>query len=179
MFHRARSITPCCLVFEDIDAMITTEPLVLPEPARRLGSTRACSSLATTNHPERLDPAIVERPSRFDRKYHFDLPGPTERAAYLARGTSKLGDVKITTRLEKLVDATEEFSFAYLKELYLSAMMRWMRERKAGGMAEALGSQAAALREQMKTGAPAQAATTPGEGDAGMAAFLGAMRRRR
>ena len=37
-------------------------------------------TLATTNHPDRLDPAIVDRPSRFDRKYHFGLPALRARA---------------------------------------------------------------------------------------------------
>jgi AAA+ superfamily predicted ATPase len=36
-------------------------------------------TLATTNHPERLDLSIVDRPSRFDRKYPFDLPELPER----------------------------------------------------------------------------------------------------
>ena len=40
--------------------------------------------IATTNHPEKLDPAILERPSRFDRKYTFTLPAPEERTAYIA-----------------------------------------------------------------------------------------------
>jgi SpoVK/Ycf46/Vps4 family AAA+-type ATPase len=43
-----------------------------------------CVTPATTNHPERLDPSIVDRPSRFDRKYHFELPGPDERRAYVS-----------------------------------------------------------------------------------------------
>ena len=44
-------------------------------------------TLATSNHPERLDPAIVQRPSRFDRTYRFDLPAQRERAAYMRTGT--------------------------------------------------------------------------------------------
>jgi SpoVK/Ycf46/Vps4 family AAA+-type ATPase len=39
--------------------------------------------LATTNHPENLDTAILDRPSRFDRKYNFDLPAEAERLAYI------------------------------------------------------------------------------------------------
>jgi len=31
-------------------------------------------TIATTNHPERIDDAILNRPSRSDVKYHFDLP---------------------------------------------------------------------------------------------------------
>ncbi len=45
--------------------------------------------LATANHPELLDPALTERPSRFDRKYNFDLPAEGERESYI-RKTSRL-----------------------------------------------------------------------------------------
>lgn len=31
---------------------------------------------------ERLDPGISKRPSRFDRKYHFNLPATPERVKY-------------------------------------------------------------------------------------------------
>jgi hypothetical protein len=41
-------------------------------------------ALATTNHPERLDPSILDRPSRFDRKYPFDLPELPKRHAYIS-----------------------------------------------------------------------------------------------
>lgn len=39
----------------------------------------------------------MDRPSRFDRKYHFDLPELAERSAYLALWQSKL-DAKLGGR---------------------------------------------------------------------------------
>jgi len=33
-------------------------------------------TIATTNHPHKLDRSILDRPSRFDRKFHFPLPMP-------------------------------------------------------------------------------------------------------
>jgi ATP-dependent 26S proteasome regulatory subunit len=120
-----------------------------------LGSASGLLTVATTNHAEKLDPAIVERPSRFDRKYHFLLPGPSERTAYLRQWNLKLSaEMRIDDQaLDRLVAATDAFSFAYLKELYLSAMLRWMGARNAGGMADALTSQVESLRSQMTTGA--------------------------
>ena len=83
-------------------------------------------TLATTNHPERLDPAILDRPSRFDRKYPFDLPELTERKAYIVMWNDSL---KPSLRLSeegtaKISELTEGFSFAYLKELFLSSKLR-------------------------------------------------------
>jgi hypothetical protein len=41
----------------------------------------------TTNHRERLDPAIIDRPSRFDRKYPFDLPAARSAGSTPRSGT--------------------------------------------------------------------------------------------
>src|SRR5262249_35575934 len=105
--------------------------------------------IATTNHPERLDPAILDRPSRFDRKYPFDLPALPERLAYITMWSASL---QPALRLSedgktKLASATEGFSFAYLKELFLSSMMRWINQQ--GNMEQVMLEQESVLREQM------------------------------
>ncbi len=164
VFARAKEVSPCCLVFEDLDAMIHDKNRsVFLNQLDGLESAPGLVTIATTNHAERLDPAIVERPSRFDRKYHFGLPGAEERRAYLALWNAKMSDAMRVDDAGRaaLVAATDEFSFAYLKELYLSSMMRWMSERGSGssprGMRAVLDSQVSALREQMRAGASAQA----------------------
>ena len=107
--------------------------------------------LATTNHPERLDPAILNRPSRFDRKYHFELPAPPERAAYIGIWNRDLEpDLRLSASgIEAAVAVTDGFSFAYLKELFLSSMMRWIARPGAHSMEQMMGEQRAMLREQM------------------------------
>ena len=120
VFHRAKEIAPCCLVFEDLDAMIhdKNRSLFLNQ-LDGLESASGLLTIATTNHADRLDPAIVERPSRFDRKYHFLLPGPTERRAYLAQWNGRIGEAMRVEDdvLDRLVERTADFSFAHLKEL--------------------------------------------------------------
>ncbi len=164
VFSRARDITPCVLVFEDLDAMIHDQNRsFFLNKLDGLSDASGIITLATTNHPDKLDPAIVERPSRFDRKYHFDLPSAPERERYLAMWNAR---VDAAMRIEpsvlsELVEDTSEFSFAYLKELWLSAMVRWMHERKAGEMRAHLRGQVRALREQMKTDLAPRPVTTP------------------
>jgi AAA+ superfamily predicted ATPase len=165
VFSRAHEITPCVLVFEDIDAMIHDKNRsFFLNKLDALSHAPGLVTLATTNHPERLDPAIIHRPSRFDRKYHFELPAASERAAYLAMWNER---VDPAMRVEgaiiaELVEDTHEFSFAYLKELWLSAMVRWMHDRIAGEMRAHLRVQLRALREQMTSPVPvAPPATTP------------------
>ncbi|MEM9163135.1 MAG: AAA family ATPase, partial [Cyanobacteria bacterium P01_F01_bin.4] len=109
--------------------------------------------IASTNHPERLDMAILERPSRFDRKYHFELPGIPERTAYLALWNHKLKpDMQLSPAdLDAIAAAADGFSFAYLKELLLSASMSWVQQRTPGSMAKVMTEQLNKLRSQMES----------------------------
>ena len=68
VFARARMATPCLLVLEDLDSMIDNEnrSFFLNE-LDGFESNTGLVVLATTNHADRLDPAILNRPSRFDR----------------------------------------------------------------------------------------------------------------
>lgn len=168
VFSRAREISPCVLVFEDLDAMITDEnrSLFLNQIDGFSGSS-GMITLATTNHVDRLDPAITERPSRFDRKYHFDLPAAPERQAYVELWNRRLGaEMRLPEdALGLLVDDTAGFSFAYLKELFVSGMVRWMRDRRPGTMLGILRGELGTLRQQMTTELSAPPPKPKGESD--------------
>lgn len=154
VFDQARAVAPCVLVFEDLDSLLTPEnrSYFLNELDGFAGN-HGILTLATTNHPERLDPAILDRPSRFDRKYPFDLPERAERRVYIKQWNQSLEtELQLTEDgLELVVEATEEFSFAYLKELFLAATMRWIRDQQEGTMNGIMLEQAEKLREQMAT----------------------------
>ncbi|MEW6208412.1 MAG: ATP-binding protein [Acidobacteriota bacterium] len=152
VFNRARQTAPCLVVLEDLDSLIDdkTRSAFLNE-MDGFATNTGVVVLATTNHPERLDPAILDRPSRFDRKYHFNLPAAAERLRFIeAKNESLQPDMRLSEEgLIVVVKLTEGFSFAYLKELFLSSMMEWMEEMKSGGMDEIMSSRAAVLRGQM------------------------------
>jgi len=154
IFKRARESTPCVLVLEDLDAMFTprTRSYFLNELDGFAANT-GIIVLATTNYPERLDPSILERPSRFDRKYHFNLPEVPERRAYLAMWNEQMqAETRLSEAgLDQVADHTGGFSFAYLKELFLSSMMRWINEPRPGGMDMVMLEQADALCLQMSS----------------------------
>src|SRR5713226_7073559 len=134
VFARARITTPCLLVMEDLDSMIDdkSRAFFLNE-LDGFETNTGVVVLATTNHPDRLDPAILDRPSRFDRKYYFDRPAEAERSAYTAAWNNDLQpELRLSeTVAAEVIQQTEGFSFAYLKELFLSSMMHWMAT--AGG----------------------------------------------
>lgn len=192
VFARARMTSSCLLVLEDLDSMIDDEnrSFFLNE-LDGFENNAGVVVLATTNHADRLDPAILDRPSRFDRKYYFNLPGAEERRAYVeawnksAIGSERVTDGKIrevgtasgpvaidpvrhpalrlsAEAIEEVVQQTENFSFAYLKELFLSATMQWISTRAVAldpsqrfapvdelSMGEIIRDQAELLRGQM------------------------------
>lgn len=166
VFDRARKTAPCVLVFEDLDSLLNAQnrSFFLNE-LDGFASNIGVVTLATTNHPERLDPAILDRPSRFDRKYPFDLPEQAERQAYIAlwnaslKPALRLSDAGMIT----LSELTEGFSFAYLKELFLSSMMRWIANEQQGTMEQTMSGQVHTLKEQMASANALAAVETPEE----------------
>jgi len=154
VFEKARKITPSIVVLEDIDSLINNanRAFFLNE-LDGFASNTGVVVLATTNHPDRLDPAILDRPSRFDRKYYFNNPAPAERYAYVSSWSSSVDtDLRISgATISKVVEATEGFSFAYLKELMLSSMMVWISEGSRTRMDSIIVNRAQILTREMKS----------------------------
>jgi len=152
VFARARKTTPSIVVLEDLDSLIDdyNRAFFLNE-LDGFASNTGVVVVATTNHPETLDAAILDRPSRFDRKYYFNLPAPAERLAYIYSWNQSLEPaLRLSTRaVRKTVKATDGFSFAYLKELFLSSMMQWMTVPGDGNLDAVMAARAAVLRDQM------------------------------
>jgi AAA+ superfamily predicted ATPase len=153
VFARARKTSGCVIVLEDLDSLVSdaNRSFFLNEMDGFAQNT-GIAVLATTNYPKKLDPALLQRPSRFDRKYYFELPALSERLAYIARWNETLADgLRLDcSGMQTIADKTEEFSFAYLKELFVSAMMQWISDGSREPMAVVMQSQIVSLREQMQ-----------------------------
>ena len=153
VFDKARGLTPCVLILEDLDSLVNDQNRsFFLNQLDGFEQNHGLMVLATTNHPDRIDTAIIDRPSRFDRKYHFDLPTAGERQRYLEAWQVKLTE-ETGWKLDQvpaIVSATEGFSFAYLKELIISTLMEWMHEPK-DGLASVMEAQADLLNGQMRT----------------------------
>lgn len=162
VFDRARRSTPCLLIFEDVDALVTDENRsVFLNELDGLATNSGIITIASTNHAERLDPALRNRPSRFDRSWQFGLPAEPERSRYLTSWNQRsAARVRLDeTGCARVAAQTDGFSYAYLKELMISSLMRWIDggpERAT--LADVVAQQVAILREQM-----AESVVPPGQ----------------
>lgn len=128
IFEMARLVAPCLLIFEDLDSLVAdeTKAYFLNE-VDGLEANDGILMIGSTNHIDRLDPAVTKRPSRFDRKYHYGLPAHAERAEYARYWRKKLdgsGDVDLPDEAcDFIAQITERYSFAYMKELFITSLL--------------------------------------------------------
>ncbi|WP_246302784.1 AAA family ATPase [Paenibacillus plantarum] len=126
VFQAAAKMAPMILVIEDIDAMPQRARSYFLNILDGATSKEGIFLIGTTNYPEQIDPALMNRAGRFDRAYEIKLPDLELRQIYLEqKGIGKLlndASVFLTAKL------TEGFTFAQLNELYVSAALQWHYE---------------------------------------------------
>jgi len=128
VFEKARAEAPCVLILEDLDSLINdSNRSFFLNQLDGLENNDGLLVIGSTNHYERLDPAITKRPSRFDRKFLFNNPTHNERVLYVQYWQKKLKhnkDILFPDTLgDEIANLTCEFSFAYLKEAFVSALV--------------------------------------------------------
>ncbi|MFZ4506617.1 MAG: AAA family ATPase [Fimbriimonas sp.] len=156
IFQRARACAPAMIILEDLDTLVTPKNRShFLNELDGFASNSGILTIASANDPARLDPALVNRPSRFDRRYVFECPAAKERSQYLQFFTQSLAPgLKLDeSQAGPVADATDGFSYAYLKELVLSSMMAWI-DQPQRPFAEVLVEQVGPLRDQMSFKAP-------------------------
>ncbi|KZT53204.1 P-loop containing nucleoside triphosphate hydrolase protein [Calocera cornea HHB12733] len=161
VFDKARQMAPCVLIFEDLDALINDRNRsFFLNQMDGLSNNDGLLCIGTTNHFERLDPGLSERPSRFDRKYLFDNPDWEERKLYSKYWQHKLISNKKITFPDPLVDdiasRTADFSFAYLKEAFVSSLVLLaVGPDKSKDFSTTIRETIQSLRKQLEKGRPA------------------------
>lgn len=151
VYDTVRRTNPAILVLEDLDSLICDEnrSYFLNE-LDGLEENHGLITIATTNYPEKLDPAILDRPSRFDQKWFFGLPDLASRQVYFELWNAKLPEeVRLNDQeVAQLASLTEEFSFAYLKELCLGGILKWVQEGESTSLVEELKNYKSLLKRQ-------------------------------
>ena len=78
---------------------------------------------STTNYPERIEPRIINRPSRFDLVVHMDNPKPEAREYYLRKKLLQPDLEKYESQINQWVTDTEGMAYSHLKELIASVVV--------------------------------------------------------
>jgi ATP-dependent 26S proteasome regulatory subunit len=130
LYEIARKVSPTIMVVEDIDTLGGIDRTkggdhpILGEFLNCLAgveSNGGVITIATTNYPEYLDKALVDRPGRFDLRIDFGLPDEKLRKYILQKYLSSFNHQKID--LKPLVKDTEGMTGAHLKEMVMMAYM--------------------------------------------------------
>lgn len=132
IFNTLKNPPPTIVRFEDLDVLLQgvslSEFLNLMDGARDIKNTYF---VGTTNNPEAIDPALLHRPSRFDRKFVFGLPNQEDINRYFryflqkSNANDKEFD-DIMTMVENL--SKKELSYASLKEIFTVAAYKHYEE---------------------------------------------------
>jgi SpoVK/Ycf46/Vps4 family AAA+-type ATPase len=131
IFKRARRLSPALLINEDLDGFVTdaNRSHFLNE-MDGMENNDGLLIIASTNHPHKIDDALLRRPSRFDRVFHLGPPKVAERAAYCELILRRLRHADhLDHQLDehalasKVADRTQGFTPAFLKEVFTSAAL--------------------------------------------------------
>lgn len=122
-FSYAEEQSPSLLYFEDLDSMLEKNVDISSflNLMDGISAKNGLLVIATANDVKKLKTNITDRPSRFDRKFEIPLPNQEMAYIYLKRWFGALLSSKKCRELSKYAEKSE-FSYAYLKELYISAM---------------------------------------------------------
>lgn len=128
LFEAASHWAPSLIVLEDLERLYGNEDdgqnrtrITLQHLLNCLdgvGSKNGTIIIATANHPEKLDPAILRRPGRFDRVVPFQPPNIDLRRQYFSMLTDSCLDRDVISSAAK---QSEGFSFAQIREAYILA----------------------------------------------------------
>ncbi|KAF8592445.1 P-loop containing nucleoside triphosphate hydrolase protein [Ramaria rubella] len=155
VFEKARVCSPCVVILEDLDALINDQNRsFFLNQLDGLESNDGLLVIATTNHFDRLDTGLSNRPSRFDRKYLFPDPNEDERLLYAKYWQTKLTSNKEIdfpdSLLGEVVELCNGFSFAYLKEAFVASLVLLAGDYSMGTFGEVIKAQIKLLREQLE-----------------------------
>jgi hypothetical protein len=120
-FRQVQPNTPIVVLMEDIDAIIQqwseSEVLNILDGVDQI---QKVVFLATTNYPEMLGGRIMNRPSRFDKRFKMGNPSAESRKIYFEHIIDQETKKEFDINIDQWVEDTENMSIAHLKELFVS-----------------------------------------------------------
>lgn len=111
--------TPVVVLMEDLDSILQNVRGGESQLLNLLDGAMALDRilfLASTNYPELLEARVVNRPSRFDKRYEIPFPTLASRFMYIQHLVAKFGP----TDVKRWASDTNGLSFAHIKELFIA-----------------------------------------------------------
>jgi len=103
------------IIFEDIDGWSRGFRSILLNLLDGVEKIEKTLFMATTNYPDKLDAALIKRPSRFDSLYKIGEPSAEARAEIMKRFVPDISPEE----LKDVVKTTDKLSGAYMKEIFI------------------------------------------------------------
>lgn len=149
-FSSAASQAPSVILIEELEKYSESAYIsMVLNLMDGLATMKGVLVIATTNYPEKIDPALLLRPSRFDRVWQFSLPEEEARFRFLQKKAGvQFGD-KV---LKEVASLSSGFSMAYVQEILASALSLAMRDNRKMSAKDLITS-VNTLKKQIKTAA--------------------------
>lgn len=113
-YDLAKELAPAVIVMEDIDNWFGDHTIdLLKTEMDGIGRSKGIVTILTTNFPERLPEALLDRPGRFHDVLKFDVPTEKERSRMLVKWLPDLSDED----RKSMVSETDGMSGAHVYEL--------------------------------------------------------------
>ena len=122
-FYLANIHAPSVIILEELDRLVKSQKISMSYMLNALDGLRSNNGvlvIATSNHPEKLDLALLHRPSRFDRVWRFSLPDRKQRLELLRKKGEKFFSDNI---LNVIAERSEGFSMSYVQEVVVNALL--------------------------------------------------------
>ena len=145
-------------MFEDLDTLIDDNSrTVFLNILDGFAANDGILTIGTTNHPGNIDVALLNRPSRFDRKFVFPNPDSVHRGDYLTDRVKRVLGDGFNCEIEELVREigvkTRGYSCAMLQELVLTAATFWAHAGMQGDFMQFMDEAYILTLEQTNLGA--------------------------
>lgn len=142
-FDTARDCAPTILFVEDVDNWLDGHTVdLLKSQMDGIAQYRGVVTILTTNYPEHLPKALIDRPGRFHDVLRFDLPTKIVRERMIHAWMPTLDSADVA----RAVKATDGYSGAHIRELARFAEI--IADQDTLGPSEALTRALAKLQEQ-------------------------------
>ncbi len=128
VFQTTKKLAPVILIIEDIDSMPYECRSFFLNTLDGATTKEGIFLIGTTNYPEKIDPALINRAGRFDRAYEIKQPSTELRREYLIN--KQVVQFVDENKIDYIAEKTKGLSIAQLNELYMSMALEWHYEKK-------------------------------------------------